>query len=425
MSISNKSRLPLTLVLVAAFTVMARPSSAQSVQRGEWEDVLKQVSADVQKNFYDPRMKGLDWSALTEETRQRIKASGNVGQMILAISSLLDRLQDSHTYFIPPPLTAYSDFGFRAKAYGNDVRVNAIEKKGPAEKAGLQVGNTILSVNGITVDRTNIQEVLRIVTALAPATAVDLIVVPSGVQARTLHIAAHLITAPPHQYINSVWRVADLQRARDARVNFLHKEYENNVSYIAIPSFRTFPEVTYSEIEKAKHARVLVLDLRGNRGGLVETVVECLGFFTDRPTMVAKKVLRSGSQDLMVTPRKSGFAGSTIVLVDADTASGAELVARYLQLSGKATVLGDWTSGMVNEGQLIPGKIGAGFVMPFATVVTTAQLVMSNGEELEKRGVIPDTKCVPTAQDLIQGADPCLEKALALARKSVLENEKH
>lgn len=49
------------------------------------EDILGIVSADVRKNFYDPNMKGLDWTALTEETRQRIDSSNNVGQMIMAI----------------------------------------------------------------------------------------------------------------------------------------------------------------------------------------------------------------------------------------------------------------------------------------------------------------------------------------------------
>ena len=426
---STKDRLPrrfvLALVMIAAFTTIPKPSSGQNVQRGQWEDVLKQVSVDVQKNFYDPGMKGLDWSALTDETRQRIQASSNVGQMILAISSLLDRLQDSHTYFIPPPLTSYSDFGFRAKAYGDDVRVYKVEKKGPADKAGLQVGDTILSINGVTVDRNNVHEILRIVTSLAPATAMDLVLVPSGAQARTLHIPSHSIPTQPHQYIDSVWRVADMQRALDARIDFSHKEYEGDVFYIAIPSFRASPEVVYSEIEKARRARALVLDLRSNGGGLAETVAEFLGFFTDHPTVAAKIVSRSQTQDWTVKPRDSGFSGSTVVLVDSNTGSGAEVVARYLQLSGKAIVVGDSTSGMVNEGQLVRGKIGAGFVMPFATMVTTARLVMSNGEELEKHGVIPDEKCIPTAQDMIQGADPCLDKALALAKKSLSQNEKH
>jgi hypothetical protein len=92
----------LILIALALLTTVTEQSAGQSVQRGEWEDILKLVSADVQKNFYDPGMKGLDWSGLTDETRQRIRASGNIGQMILAVSSLVDRLQDSHTYFIPP-----------------------------------------------------------------------------------------------------------------------------------------------------------------------------------------------------------------------------------------------------------------------------------------------------------------------------------
>jgi len=411
--------------LLAALAAITEHSEGQSVQRGEWDDILKLVSADVQKNFYDPGMKGLDWPALTDETRQRIKASSNVGQMILAVSSLMDRLQDSHTYFIPPPLSAHSDFGFKAKAYGDDVRVYEIDKKGPADKAGLQVGEAILSLNGVTLDRTNAREILRIVTAIAPAVSIDLTVASSGAQRRTVHIPAHITNTQQHQYIDSVFRVADQQRARDVRVNFSYKEYENEISYIAIPSFRASPDVTYSEISRAKHSRVLVLDLRGNLGGFEETVVAFLGFFADRPTVLAKRVSRSQSQDVMVNPRNSGFGGSTVVLVDSDTASGAELAARYLQLSGKAVILGDLTSGMVNEGHIIPEKIGAGFVMPFATMVTSAQLVMPNGEELEGRGVIPDERCVPTAQEIIQGADPCLAKALALAKKQLLPPQQH
>jgi C-terminal processing protease CtpA/Prc len=254
-----------------------------------------------------------------------------------------------------------------------------------------------------------------------PAANLDLTVASAGAQPRAVHIPAHIITTQQHQYIDSVWRVADQQRARDVRVNFSHKEYENDILYIAIPSFRASPNVTYSEISRAKNSRVLVLDLRRNLGGFEETVVGFLGFFTKQPTVLAKRVSRSQSQDVMVNPRNSGFGGSTIVLVDAGTASGAELAARYLQLSGKAMVLGDLTSGMVNEGHLIPERIGARFIMQFATMVTSAKLVMPDGEELERRGVIPDERCVPTPPEIIRGADPCLDKALALAKK----REKH
>ena len=74
---------------------------------------------------------------------------------------------------------------------------------------------------------------------------------------------------------------------------------------------------------------------------------------------------------------------------------------------------------MVNQGLIVEEKIGARFVMPFAVVITSAKLVMPNGEELERRGVIPDVRCVPTPEDLVRGVDPCLDRALALSKQSL------
>ncbi len=419
----NPFLLKLILLVLTAFATLAPQGLAQSVERGEWEDILKLVSADVQKNFYDPQMKGLNWAKLTEETRERIKNSNNAGPMILAVSALLARLQDSHTYFVPPPLTAQADFGFSARAYAEEVRVYEITKKGPAEKAGLRVGDRILSLNGVPVDRSDVREVLRLVTRVVPATALDVAIASSGPQPQAIHILARMITKQENQYLDSVWRVADQQRARDIHVNFAHKEYENGLSYVGIPGFTAPPDLTYSEINKARHAKVLILDLRGNRGGWEETLTAFLGFFTDQPDVLARRVSRSQSQDWMIKPRNSEFRGSIVVLVDSDTASAAELAARYLQLSHKAVVLGDRTSGMVNEGHIIQEKIGARFVMPFAAVVTSAKLVMPNGEELEGRGVIPDAQCVPTQEDLFGDLDSCLDRAVALAKKSLSQHE--
>jgi C-terminal processing protease CtpA/Prc len=265
--------------------------------------------------------------------------------------------------------------------------------------------------------------VLRLVTTVVPASALELAFATSGAQPQTLHIPANVITAQEHLYLDSVWRVADQQRARDIRVNFSHKDYGNGISYVSIPSFLASPDVTYSEISKAWQAQALVLDLRGNPGGWQESLTALLGFFTEQPDVLAKRVMRSESQDLIIKPRNSGFRGSTIVLVDSDSASAAESVARYLQLSHKAVVVGDLTSGMVNEGHLVEGKIGARFVLPFAVMVTSAKLVMTNGEELEGHGVTPDVSCVPTEEDLVRQADPCLERALSLAKKSLSQPE--
>jgi len=405
----------LVLIILAAHT---HECLAQNADRGEWEDVLRLVSADVQKNFYDPGMKGLEWAALTEETRQRIAHAKSNGEMILAISVLLTKLQDSHTYFVPPPLTARSDFGFKARSYGDDVRVYEVTKKGPAEKAGLQVGDKILTLNGVPLDRTNVREVLRLVTAVVPANALEIAVASSGPQPRLVHIPARVITTQEHQYIDSVFRVADQQRAMDAHPNFSHKEYANSTWYVRIPSFTASPDATFSEINKAQHAGALILDLRGNPGGWEETLLSFLSFFAERPEILGRRVSRSPTQDVAIKARNSGFRGSITILVDSDTGSAAELATRHLQLAHKALVVGDVTSGAVNEGHIIQEKLGAQFVMPFAVVVTHAKLVLPSGEELEGRGVVPDVKCLPTPEDQSRDVDTCLDQAVAPAVKS-------
>ncbi len=382
------------------------------------EDILKIVSADVQNNFYDPKLKGLDWTALTEDTRLRIHRSNNTGQMILGIISLLGKLNDSHTYFVPPPLTQRADFGFKSRPYGGDIRVCEVTEKGPASKSGLQVGDKIVSLNGIPVDRDDSVAILPLLENVVPASALDIEIVSATGESRKIHIPAHMVVSQEHQDIDSVFRVADQQRARDVHIAFLNKDYGEGVTYVSIPSFLGWPDTTYSAIKKAEHAKVLVLDLRGNRGGLINTLLAFLGFFHQDPQLLATKVSRSGSEDLTIKPQRSEFAGTVVVLVDADSASAAELAARHLQLSSKAVVVGDRTSGRVNEGKFIREKIGAGYVMPFAVVVTAAKLVMPDGSELEGHGVIPDVQCIPTPTDLRERRDPCLEKAISLAKSS-------
>jgi carboxyl-terminal processing protease len=339
--------------------------------------------------------------------------------MILAILSLLDHLQDSHTYFVPPLLTTQADFGFKARAYGGVFLVYEVAKKGPAEKAGLRAGDTILSINGVAIDRSSGDKVLQIVTRFAPAAAIDVIVSSPNSQARTLHIPAHSILRQEHQYIDSVWRVADQQRAWDQRVEFHHKDYGNGIYYVAIPSFTAPPALTYSEVNKARNSRVLILDLRGDPGGWLETVLEFLSFFAEQPEVLAQAVSRTNAEQEDVKPSRSSYRGSIIVLVDSETASGAELAAYHLRRLHKATVIGDDTGGKVNGGQIIREKIGAGFSMYFAVVVTTAQLVMPDGETLEGKGIHPDVRCIPTPEDIARGFDPCLERAQELAEKSL------
>jgi C-terminal processing protease CtpA/Prc len=124
-------------------------------ERRRAEQILNLVSKDVQNNFYDNALKGLDWPALTEQARQRIRSAEDLGQMHGAISALLYQLHDSHTVFIPPKRKIKAVYGFKAKPFANNVFVYELDTDGPAAKAGLQLGDQIVGVNKLNAVREN------------------------------------------------------------------------------------------------------------------------------------------------------------------------------------------------------------------------------------------------------------------------------
>jgi C-terminal processing protease CtpA/Prc len=68
--------------------------------------------------------------------------------------------------------------------------------------------------------------------------------------------------------------------------------------------------------------------------------------------------------------------------------------------------------------RMYDGEVGAGQVTYYGTSISTARVVFPDGEELEKKGVVPDVMCLPTQTDLRDGKDTCLGKAFALAREA-------
>jgi C-terminal processing protease CtpA/Prc len=103
-----------------------------------------------------------------------------------------------------------------------------------------------------------------------------------------------------------------------------------------------------------------------------------------------------------------------IVLVDAGCASGSELLARVVQLEHRGTVIGDKTAAKVMEAQFYRETQGSDAKIYYGFSVTEANLIMSDGQNLEKTGVTPDELLLPTAADLAAGRDPVLAHAAEL-----------
>jgi C-terminal processing protease CtpA/Prc len=92
------------------------------------------------------------------------------------------------------------------------------------------------------------------------------------------------------------------------------------------------------------------------------------------------------------------------------------MFARSMQIHKRAVVIGDRASGRVNSAQFFWEPIGSWEGVEFGTEIAVAKIVMENGEEFDGHGITPDELCIPQAADLRAERDPCLDRAVAMAR---------
>jgi carboxyl-terminal processing protease len=395
---------------------LARASSSADAVRSRMMDILNQVADIVKQNYYDPNLKGLDWKADVEVARDRIRRADHEGEMAAAISGLLARLNDSHTYFLRPWRLQPVIFGFRAKAFGEDVRVYEIMRRGPAEEAGLQIGDRIVAVENFAANRQLIDEEMRYFQYLDPQLTMRLKILREDGTLRDYDIKGKQPATSSKDFVKTWEEYRDGEREQERDVKLVGKG--EGIAYFKLSSFMVSTSEANSRLKKAKEAQVLILDLRDNGGGREDTMKDLASHFLPVPVHFASVVSRNKKEEINLKPSNPNLVAPLFVLVDSHSASAAEMVARIFQIKGRATIIGDLTAGKVNRAQAFGGVGGTVYGIPFGVVVTVARAIMPDGKELEGRGVIPDIKCVPSEQDIREGRDSCLEQALVLARQA-------
>lgn len=373
------------------------------------EDILNQISKDVHDNFYDPNLKGLDWAALTAQAQDRIRNASGTGQMYGAISALLFQLRDSHTSFIPPQRGLKADYGFKAKPFGERILVYEVDSDGPATKAGLEKGDQIVGVNNLNAVRPTFGVMMRYMTFIDPREELDL-EIQDGSSSRIIKIPAKLVPLTREMLENEV--------DNQIRHPYSVRETPDGIVYADLKTFAV-PEFEFKGmVKRVREAKAAVLDLRGNTGGLLDTMIEFMNQVSLQPYEMGRNVTRDKSFPLRVKPESSHMACPLFVLIDSNSASASEMAARSLQIHKRALIIGDRSSGSVEGAHFFWRLISFGDRVYYGTEIAFSKFVLENGEELENRGVTPDEMCVPTANDIKTDKDPCLDRALALAHRA-------
>ena len=409
-------------ILQAAILLMAVLLSARApaqnfddFARGRARDMLKAITEDIRKNYYDPKMHGFDFDGRVREADEKLKKATSLSQSMSIIAWTLDGLDDSHTYFIPPSRTTRTEYGWRMQMVGERCFVTHVRPKSDAEGKGLKPGDEILSVNGTPPSRDNFAVMEYILDVLFPRPVLELqIRTAADGQVRTMQVAAKVRQLQKLVDLTSdagIWNMIREMENADRMTRVRCTDAGKELEICKMPEFELEEDKVRELIGFARKKKGLILDLRDNPGGAVTTLDHMIGGFFDHEVKVGDRVGRKPMKPQMAKGQHDPFTGQLVVLVDSNSASAAELFARVMQLEKRGTVLGDRSAGLVMEGKPFSHQVGIDTIVPYGVMVTDADLVMTDGKSLEHRGVTPDEVMLPGPADLLNNRDPVLAHA--------------
>jgi C-terminal processing protease CtpA/Prc len=405
-------------VLALGALLVTRIAFSQELSRLDRENarmMLKITREDLEKYYYDPAYHGLNLDETFGAADAAITGATTHADLFTAIAQPLMALDDSHAFFIPPAWAAKIEFGWAIRMVGDRCYLIAIQPGSDAETKGLKKGDQVLFIDGAAPSRENLSHMLVESRLLAPRGSSLLVVESPGGDSREV-IVRTKVTPEKRLWTKS----ADLDRiVRDLQDQaFLGRhrwrKFGTDLLIWKMPEFDLSRDELGRYLQRVAKYRALILDLRGNPGGSVETLEFMVGGVLGDNVKIGDVNGREKMPPAVSRKPAEVFGGKLIVLIDSDSASAAELFARTMQLNNRAKVIGDRSEGQVMMSRFYLRKVGMKTVMYFGSSITVADIIMTDGKSLEKIGVTPDEIVLPTAADLASGRDPVLAHAASL-----------
>lgn len=424
-------RLSEAVCLVAMVGLLALPGWSQHLDRLDRERaqvMLQNVASDVRKNYYDPKLHGVDWDAKVEEAKDKIAKATSWGDAMLAIAAVLEALDDSHTVFYPTQQLIREDYGWQFQIVGEHCYVTHVRPKSDAENKGLRPGDEVLTIGGFTLTRDSLKKIKYVVNGLLPQSSLRVRLKDQSGKVRQVDVMARVRQSKQIMDMGDMTGrdVQELRLEAEDQQYLMRPRYafEGDVMILKLPVYLMTPVKVTALIAQARKGSSLILDLRGNPGGAESTLQDLLSGVFDRAVKIGDRVGREATQPVTTkSSQHNAFTGKLIVLVDSESGSASELFARVVQIEKRGTVLGDRTAGSVRQAQNYGHVTGINPEYRYWTLVSVADLVMSDGNSLEDVGVAPDETMVPSAADLASGRDPVMAHAAQLAGVSLSPEE--
>ncbi len=368
-------RAAVVFALIAVPFLIGGPAAAQLTPRQAAENLqsFELVWSTVRDRHPDPKLNNLDWQAIHDSTRPAIEKARSMTEVRSILTDMLAKLDSSHYAIIP------------AGEYASDTQpgIHTETQRAPAAPPAGPVQSAA------TVSDGNKQEQAKKVE-------------PEATQG---------VASAPAPSQDSVVRFANLP---EMRVTFNSRTLEDGAGYIKFNEFldpaSIMPKFA-AALKSFANAPGVILDLRGNPGGIGIMAAGIAGFFVDRSGLkLGEMRTRENTMNFVIFPRPQTYPGPLAILVDGGSASTAEILTQGLQDLKRARVFGVRSAGAALPSDIIRLPDGDGFQFAEATYTSVG------GKVIEGSGVTPDVIVRQTIEATQSGRDPVIEAADAWIR---------
>jgi carboxyl-terminal processing protease len=427
-----KRLLAAALFVVAAAVPAPGARASASAEVYKAAETFDAVWTIVRDSLFDPKFDRAAWDRASSELRPKAIAATTPGELRAVLREMLGRLGLSHFAVIPATPDAPDDHvdltaqpGFDTRLVDHQLVVSSVDPDGGAAAAGVHAGWIVTAIDG-----TPAAKLLAPVTEAMPARIAEV----EAWRAAVTHLRG-----PYESQVNVTF--VDGGGAAVSKTIVRQAERGQAVTVGSLPTM--FVRVTAVEktttgghragvigfnvwmaavdrqfqqaVDRFRGDDGIVIDLRGNPGGLAAMVMGIAGHFTpNRDTLGVMKTketeLHFNANPRLVNAdgqRVEPYAGPVAILVDGMTGSASECFAGGMQSLGRARVF-----GQTSMGQALPALFDK---LPNGDVLIHAwgDFVTGTGVRIEGRGVVPDVPVALSRASLLAGRDATLDAALA------------